>query len=272
MNNTLKTILVGILSLCMPLVAYSEESGLLHNAWNMRVGEMRLADTYISPLEYKGLAFTLSAEHGRRYRALPESLKWSVDHNWTYGKLYNPAYSGLVTYYGANVGYNTLYTWDLAKGLEVGAGGSMEASGGVKSIPRNVNNVSSVDVSVQLLAAVDIRYVVRTRAVDLRFEYEVLSPVIGGMFVPQYGQSYWSLYESLPHSLSETLHFTSVHNMYGAKGEFIFDMAFRNFTLRTSFMHEHTYWGANELRYYRKNLMGGIGIEMNTEVFFGKEK
>lgn len=252
--------------------AYSKNDSLqvIHNSWTFYVGEERIADTYISPLEYKGITYSLKATHGSTYRS-NHNISWEVHHKWKYAATYNPAFSSLITHGAVNIGFNTLFNWQVAPNLYIGAGGEANINAGIKSIPRNVNNNFSLDISANINAALQAKYVVETKPVNLIFQYNVTTPIIGAMFVPQYGQPYYFIYTDFQASAKDVLKLSSFHNHYGATGTFNFDLAFNGFTLRTSFFHDHRFWHANKLYFHQKELAGGIGIILNTNLFWGKK-
>ncbi len=242
---------------------------ILKNSWSFRIGEQYLYDSYLSPLQYKGISYSLIASHARTYKN--PKISWQILYNAKYASLLNPAYSSLMQYFAFNIGYASHYNWEPINNFYIGAGAKINAEAAAKFLPRNVNNPGSGDINIRLLASLKLEYILKTNAANISFNYNVSTPILGTMFVPEFGQPYYYIWENLPHSLKETIVFSSFHNNYGANGSFNLDIAFNNFTLRTSFHHNHMFWNANNISFAQKELSAGIGIILNTALFWGKK-
>jgi hypothetical protein len=104
----------------------------------------------------------------------------------------------MIEYIGGNAGFSSYYNWQPIRGLRLMAGGSVDIYGAIKNQTRNVNNPSSGDIQVNLMASVGAQYKLSWKRWALSFDYMASTPLIGGMFVPELGQSYYEIF-SLGH-------------------------------------------------------------------------
>jgi hypothetical protein len=92
------------------------------------------------------------------------------------------------------------------------------------------------------------------------------TPLIGGMFVPEMGQSYYEIYLGLPSALNDVAHFSSFHNRQGIKGNLSVNFILPTVTLFVGMTHNHQWWQGNNMIFYVKELSGQIGIALNLGI------
>lgn len=237
-----------------------------NNRFALNIGEMAITDYYLSNQEYKGLTLGLEANHSAYYNNTDSCISWLVYDHWRYGRLINPSYTAMIQYIGGNAGFTTHYNWHPIKGLRLMAGGAIDIYGALKNQSRNVNNPASGDIQLNLMASIGMQYQLQWKKWALAFNYNANTPLLGGMFVPEMGQSYYEIYLNLPHELNNVIHFTSVHNRQGVKGNLSIDFILPTATLFIAFTHNHQWWNANNINFYIKELSGQIGIALNLGV------
>ena len=167
-------------------------------------------DTYLSPQEYRGIEFRLSRESLRRTR-------------WADGRLVRQAFfQGYANYTHNHVDNNNAlgallnwnwglhYDFPVARGLHLLAGGLADLSGGFLWNFRNGNNPANARAAVAVDASVAAVWDFRVRRVPLRLRYQLDVPLLGAMFSPHYGQSYYEIF-SLGNA-GGVVKFTSLHN------------------------------------------------------------
>ena len=154
------------------------------------VGAVNVLDTYLSQEKYSGSELRLFFQT-RKFR-----------NHWTHTFVNQ----GSIVY-GSNRAdnnnelggsyefhYHLRREWLLASGWTVEAGGGVQANIGFLYNMRNSNNPAQARFSLSLnpSAATDYRFPLFKRTIQLH--YEVSAPLLGLMFSPNYGQSYYEIF------------------------------------------------------------------------------
>ena len=121
--------------------------------------------------------------------------------------------------------------------------GTTPAVSMVGSDPK-IDSVAAVDAN--LAASCVVQYDIPCKRLPTTLRYQVDSPLLGVMFSPQYGQSYYEIF-SLGHS-EGTLLLTSLHRQPSLRHWLTADMQFRPFTLRMGYMADMQQSRVNGLR------------------------
>jgi hypothetical protein len=198
-------------------------------------------------------------------------VSWELYDIWQYASLINSSQSAMITLFDVKLGFGSYYHWRPVKNLTFQAGAIMEVYGAVKMQSRNVNNIGSGDIALTLAAAGKARYDIPTKPVIISFQYAVSTPIVGAMFIPEWGQSYFEIYEHIKQSLPNVIKFSSFHNKYGVNGKFNIDLIFKGFTLRTGFAHNNMYWSGNDLAFYHNDIYGEIGTVIDLQLLCGQK-
>lgn len=167
------------------------------------IGTANSLDTYLSPLIYRGteLRFTSQVVHNRKER------NWT--HTLTHGL--RLARETMHTNEGIRLegGYDFSYSWQRKivnrtigywGRLMVTAGGGVDATVGFRYHAQNGNNPAQLEAALAFTPAMaaDWRFFVvspknhRRHALGVR--YEAAIPLVGVMFSPAYGQSYYEIF------------------------------------------------------------------------------
>ncbi len=173
-------------------------------------GLANMYDTYLSPQEYRGAEFRLMREstrltpwaEGRLWRQVRFQGYVNYTHNHADN---NNAMGALLTW-----NYGLHYSFDVAPGLRLLAGGVADLNGGFLWNLRNGNNPASARAYINLAASGAAVWRVRLKKRLLTFRYQIDLPLAGLMFSPHYGQSYYEIF-SLGNA-SGTVRFTAPHN------------------------------------------------------------
>lgn len=167
------------------------------------IGTANSLDTYLSPLTYRGteLRFTSQVVHNRKER------------NWTYSLTHGLrlARETMRTNDGVRLegGYDLSCSWQRKivnrtvgywGRLMVTAGAGVDATVGFRYNAQNSNNPAQAEATVCFTPAMaaDWRFFLvspkrgRRRALGLRYEAAV--PLVGMMFSPAFGQSYYEIF------------------------------------------------------------------------------
>lgn len=189
---------------------------------------VQLIDPYLSILEYTGVGMRFEYSASRYLN--PEITDFS-----SYSRVsglaaltVNPGSTASISYMGGNAAWGIQYHYREIDNFVLLAGGNMDVDFAYKMNSRNVNNPVNIDLSTNLNAMLGARYVYPTRRRMLQFNAAIEFPIIGCMFVPFPGLSYYEMSQS--NDFAEAIHFTSFHNKQGIKQNYSIDVPFNRST------------------------------------------
>lgn len=245
-----------------------QEENPLRNVWSAKLGNIRLADSYLSPLAYNGTVVGWEAQHERYYKKHVGTLSWRNRNSLTLATTLNLAYSASISYLAGSISYGTFYHFEPLKNLRVRAGGYVDLAPGVKYNSRNSNNIASVDASATLYGEIGVRYHLPISSqLAILLGGEVSTPMLGLMFVPEMGSNYYEMWKLK--DFDNTIHFSTFHNRYGVSGKLYADLQFSGFSLRLAYMPEVEYWSANYLHFSRYTSFFSLGTVVDLHLLAG---
>ena len=173
-------------------------------------GFTNVFDTYLSPQEYRGVEFRVSRESMRMTRWMNGNLSlqtlFQANVGYTHNKVdNNKTFAGL-----ANWNYGLHYNFRLTDNFRLLAGGVGDFNGGFVWNLRNGNNPASARAYVNLDASGMAIWDLRIKGRPITLRYQANLPLMGVMFSPHYGQSYYEIF-SLGNA-GGVVKFTSLHN------------------------------------------------------------
>lgn len=257
----MRKILALILVSWVTLTSACSESPAV-NSWSVSAGETRLYEPTLSPQQYKGWSLGFRGEHYNLYRNT-ESVEWLFRDRFRYGSLINASSSAMMDYASAELTFGTHYIFRPLNDFNIRLGGAVQLFGDLKSQSRNVNNIASGNVSLNLLATLSLSYDARlTQNFRLGASYSLETPLIGCRFAPHYGEAYYEIYLGLP-DLSQNVAFTSLHNHQALAGNLRLNFTFRDKgVLFLAFTHDHDYFRYSNSLFYVNNLSGSVGFSL----------
>jgi hypothetical protein len=194
---------------------YAQEDSLQANRYLMRatmygVGFANVYDTYLSPQEYVGTDFRISRETMRMTKLFDGNVSvqnfFQANISYTHNKVdNNNTFAGLV-----NWNYGLHYQFRITDNFKLLAGGLADLNGGFVYNLRNTNNPASARAYINMDASGMAIWHLKIKNYPIVLRYQANIPVIGAMFSPNYGQSYYEIF-TLGNS-SGVVQFTSLHN------------------------------------------------------------
>lgn len=180
--------------------------------WLFGVGRGDLYDAYLSPLDYAGPTASVTMQNERQARwnrHVASFARFSIDGTYAHNPSHNAQY-----YDGAlNVSFGWHRRWQVCRErLLIGVGGLAAFDIGGTYSNRNGNNPAQGRAALALGPSVQVRYAFRAPR-RLRLTYvkagepgcvdekpwtvavQAEAPLVGVAFSPQYGQSYYELFE-----------------------------------------------------------------------------
>ncbi len=187
-----------LLVVCMAMSSRAQSDTIVGrhevtNAQMVAIGATEILDTYLSPEKYSGielryLSHTTRVEAGNRYTQQiihQASLCNATDRSGDGSEV-----AGLYTF-----SYARHYNWQLMGGrLHVKAGGLADLNLGAIYNTRNQNNPAQMRLSMMVAPSAVAICPFRIKRLRCSARYELSVPLVGVMFSPYYGQSYYEIF------------------------------------------------------------------------------
>jgi len=231
---------------------------------------LSLIDPYLSPLTYTGTGIQFEHESRRFLSITNTNISMQSKLDLEGGSLLNPAQTSAMYYLAVNYSWGMHYHFRPMKGLVVLAGGTWDAGLGYKDVPRNVNNPGNVDLATNLnLSGVAIYDIILRRRV-LKLQLAVETPVIGWMYVPLAGASYYEMF--MLGNTSDISHFSSIINKRGIHPKLTLDVPFKSSVWRIGVGYQRLQYKANNMIFDRNELSFMLGTTFDVIHFGGRSK
>ena len=164
------------------------------HSFMLGVGSSHQLDTYLSPINYTGYQISLMRETLRMTRMADRRISFQSLWQGTFSNTTN--ISGTATDWGGHIGYDALwhYNWAPLSGLRLMAGGAVGADAGFLYNSHGGNNPAQGRMCIDISASVMAIYNIRLWGKSIGLRYQANMPLAGVMFSPQFGQSYYEIY------------------------------------------------------------------------------
>lgn len=265
------TVFLFLLFICVNFFAQQSEGRkyrLITSTNNTSISVLNMIDPYLSPLTYSGLG--VGFEHTERQYFKPENRQFSMQSKLgtLVGIAMNPAFSSTMTYIGGTYSWGAFYHYRELSDVQIIAGATTDAQFGFKSNIRNVNNPINIDLATNLNLAAAFRYDFKLRQQQMRLSYEFETPIVGCMFVPMVGASYYELFDLW--NLRNTIHFSSLHNKLAFKSALMLEIPLRKSVITVGFGGQSLLYKANNMVFKNNISSLIIGYKFNLYKFKGK--
>lgn len=237
--------ITGLLLLCFCIIRLSAQSiqEELPRAMNegtlIGAGTSHVKDTYLSPFNYSGWGVRILNERMKIIGPGNGNFSRQQIINVDISSTKNPAEN--VNDFGAFVDYSLgyHYRFDAVPGFRVLAGTSAHLLGGFIYNTRNGNNPLSAKIDIDLGVSLIALWNFRIKRLPLTLRYQAELPFVGVFFSPEYGASYYEMFNL--GNLSDVVTFNSFHNKFTLKNYFTIDIPVRSFTLRLGYLNNLYY-------------------------------
>ena len=222
---------------------------VITNAQIIGIGHVNQLDTYLSPLEYRGfelryLSHSIRENNTRISREIIHQAHFSSTHNRAennneLGGLYNFQY---------NIQYE-LGKWNTGSGtLVVKVGGGIDANVGFLYNTRNSNNPAQAYVNLNLAPNATAAYRFRMWKRPFQIRYEAQVPLVGLMFAPNFGQSYYEIFSegNYDHNIVPT----TIISTPSLRQMLTFDFTIHHTTVRLGYLGDFQQAKVNGLKYH----------------------
>ena len=186
MKNKLAAFLITL----MPLASYAQEPTSAHL---VGIGNSRILDTYITQEKFSGsgLSYLYIKEHAKPVKRWNDIIEHEIDLSTTKDR------SGDANMIEGN--YNLYWgryrQWQFfGDRLRLQAGGLANANLGFLYDMTGSNNPAQARISVNVMPAAIATYRIPLFRKQFLLRYELNVPLVGVMFSPNYGQSYYEIF------------------------------------------------------------------------------
>jgi len=194
MKNLSLTILLLVVSIALHAQSDTIVSDkTITNAQLFGIGYANILDTYLSQEKYGGVSLQFLSHTTREQP--DKRITSQTAHTTTLSYVESRSSKGKELYGLYRVQHGWFYNWLLYDNrLTLQAGGLIDGAVGFLYNTRNSNNVAQAYARLALspAATATYRFDIRNHPVALRYEIDV--PLIGLMFSPNYGQSYYEIF------------------------------------------------------------------------------
>jgi hypothetical protein len=233
------------------------------------VGFSNQLDTYLSPMEYSGFQLSFLASRERMTRWADGNISFQSLLQGAFSHTKNPAHTA--TAWGGRLAYDAgwHYHWQLSDRLSLKAGGLVGADLGFLYIARNSNNPAQGRFGVDISASAGGKYRFKIKKLPVQINYQADLPVIGCMFSPQFGQSYYDISQG---SRDHNVCFSHPGNALCFRQLLTFDLEFKRASLRFGYMGDIRQSHVNSIRMHDINHSFMIGYVRYLKVLKRNER
>lgn len=166
----------------------------VHASYMAGIGSGHAADTYLSPLQYCGISFSLDYERHQAMRFDPEHWTMRLAAGIEGMHTENPARNATIWMGMLRLSWGMSHRWQLPANITIAAGGSTGLNLGCLYSERNSNNPASAKASwtVNLTGCAIWKH--RFGRLPVTFAWQPTIPVAGVFFALEYGQLYYEIY------------------------------------------------------------------------------
>jgi hypothetical protein len=224
------------------------------------IGATSVYDSYLSPLKYSGVSFFLTSEQMNLTRFADGKIIAQQLLSLEFAKTYNPAqtafaYSGLLQY-----DFGMFYRFFPARNFSVFAGTQADALLGFIYNSRNSNNPATGKAHLNLNLSAMASYSFRINKIPVRLSDQVSLPFVGAMYSPEFGQSYYEMYDG---EWKHLIHLSSFHNFLFFKNFLSAEISVAKTTFRVGYLHSFYQTRINSLDAQMISNAFFIGISKN---------
>ena len=224
------------------------------------MGRANHLDTYLSPLEYKGPQLSVANETYRTLHRNSHILFTTLlegEFSYTESPKQNAHDMGGSIRYDA--GWGRQWKNIPWKGLDLTVGGMAGGTLGFLYNNRNGNNPAQARAGIAASAFVRADYRFKVKKQHLGLHYQAHLPLFGTAFMPQYGQSYYDLFDR--GNYNHNIRCTHPGNALSLRQLLTFDIPIRHARLSVGYLSDlrqlHTN-GIKQHQYSRSFVIGYV--------------
>ncbi|MDR2683695.1 MAG: DUF3316 domain-containing protein [Dysgonamonadaceae bacterium] len=266
-----KIILHIIWVLSGALAGYAQEEAavpLTYQSLSVGVGNTMAYDSYLSPLKYSGTGISLMGEQMKTTRLWQGRIVSQHLLHLDFADMENPSGSA-ISYMGTlEYDYGLFYRWNPIGKIRLYTGVQADLLAGVIYNSRNTNNPANAKANVNLNVSAMAVYAFQIIRQPILLRSQVNLPVVGALFSPEFGQSY---YEIGLGDESPLIYWAAWHNRVALRSLFSLEVPLNQGTLRISYANRLYQTQVNDLK---TKIVSGtvyVGVSSFFHVVSGKK-
>lgn len=230
---------------------------------------LKMTDPYLSLLEYSGVGLRYECKVSRFFKPENPQLASIARISGIVAQTVNPRSTASITWVGANASWGVQYYYRQFEDILLLGGANVDADFAYKMNSRNVNNPINIDLAANLNLTLGGSYYIHTKNRILQLNAGFEFPLMGCMFVPYPGFSYYEMYSTK--SYMEAVHFSFLHNKQGLKQFFSIDVPFKHSTWTFGVRKYDMKYKADEQVYSYSDFTFMVGVTYDRIEFSGRK-
>ena len=263
--NRLTAALLTMTPLLMNAQAVNNETEgkKVTNAQMIGVGGINILDTYLTQEKYHGTEISYISHTVRQW----EGRKWMrvLIHKGSMAKAESRSGEGDEMAGNYTFSYGACRQWNIMDNrFNIRAGAMAELSAGFLYNTLGSNNPAQARLSFNIAPTVAASYKFSWLNVPFQVGYEASAPLLGVMFSPNYGQSYYEIFSrgNYDHNVVGTT-FISTPSL---RQLLTLDISLHHTTLRIGYLGDFRQAKVNHLKYHNYSNMIVLGIVKNFKI------
>ena len=272
----MKKIILFTIYICMCTASHAEDSigkkryNMVTELNTIHLASVTLIDEYLSSLPYKGFVLQYENNRFRYLTQKTDKISQQSKIRLSLGTTLNPTNSTMIAYVALDYGYGVHYHFRPHRRLQLLVGSVLNFELGAKYQLRNVNMPLSVDLAGNMNFSFILQHAIRAKKQELLFQAAIRIPVIGCMFVPEQGASYYEIFYMK--NRTNTAHFSSIfYNKYGINQTYTLEIPAGRSVWCVGITWDYVKYQANDL-VFKRNMAGVLlGWRHHIISFAGKK-
>ena len=210
------------------------------------IGKTNQLDTYLSPMEYTGLQVSFMTQSERMTHLAQHHISFQSSFLGAFTSTDNPAETA--SYTDARLAYDAgwHYHWSPLKNLDLKGGALVGTDLGFLYNDRNGNNPAQGQFSLDLSLSAGAAYQFRLWKLPMQASYQADLPMLGMMFCPEFGESY---YEISQRGVGHNIICAHPGNALSFRQMLMVDFCLPRITLRVGYLNDIRQRNAHSLKY-----------------------
>ena len=211
------------------------------------IGKTNQLDTYLSPMEYTGLQVSFLTQSERMTHLANRHISFQSTLHGAFTSTDNPA--STASYLGGRLAYDAgwHYHYSPIANLDLKGGALIGTDLGFLYNDRNGNNPAQGQFSIDLSLSAGVAYSFKLWKLPMQASYQADLPMIGLMFCPEFGESY---YEISQNGVGHDIICAHLGNALSLRQLLTLDFCLRRITLRAGYLCDIRQRNARSLKYH----------------------
>lgn len=211
------------------------------------IGRTNQLDTYLSPMEYKGLQVSFMLQSERMTKLAKRRISFQSTFQGVFTHTDNPAETA--SYTGGRLAYDAgwHYHYSPLNNLDLRGGALVGADVGFLYNSRNGNNPAQGNFSLDLSLSAGAAYTFSIKKLPMKVTYQADLPIIGIMFSPEFGESYFEISKN---GVGHDIICAQPGNALSLRQLLMMDFCLKRITLRIGYLCDIRQSNARSLKYH----------------------